>query len=208
MAASATASAAPAAAPAPTPAPAAAQAQSLYGLSQDAAALVAALQEAAEGLADPEAEADAIAQVEQLLGLQEATGRALYAKADRAAWAVHALRDRAEIQKGHARRLADAARATEREAERLEAYLVESLRRAEPDSLRFDLGDNRIQSRRSERLEIEEDAQVPAAYLKEPEVNTSALKAAVRRGEEVPGVALVEHRAWKLARPKGSGAAE
>lgn len=186
--------------------PAAERALSLYALSERAAKQVATLEELAAGLAsdDPDQEAEAVWNIQQALGLQGATGRALAAKADSAAWACHSLRDRAELQKAHARRLTEQARRTEREADRLEGYILDCLQRAMPDQTRYDLGENRITSRRSVRVEVDRDADLPAELCKLPEPNLTAIKAKLQAGEEVKGAALVENRSWRLERPRGS----
>ena len=84
---------------------------------------------------------------------------------------------------------ADRQRAAENKAASLKRYLSDFL-----DGRKFETKRVKVSFRKSESLELSEDAKIPEEFLKykEPEVNKAELKKAVKAGLELEGVQLVQ----------------
>lgn len=87
--------------------------------------------------------------------------------------------------------LAKRQRSAENNAEKLKRYLADNLQGESFKSARV-----AISWRRSESVEIADLAFVPTEFLKfkDPEPDKTALKKAIKAGQEFEGVALVEHQ--------------
>lgn len=98
------------------------------------------------------------------------------------------LKAEAEALKAEKDTFAQRQKVAENKMESLKRYISSYL-----DGTKFESAKVKVTFRKSESLEISEDAIVPDEYLrfKEPEVNKTELKKAIKSGVEVPGVALV-----------------
>ena len=84
---------------------------------------------------------------------------------------------------------ADRQRAAENKVASLKRYLSDFL-----DGRKFETKRVKVSFRKSESLELSEDAKIPEEFLKykEPEVNKAELKKAVKAGLKLEGVQLVQ----------------
>ena len=98
------------------------------------------------------------------------------------------LKAETEALKAEKDAFAQRQKVAENKMESLKRYISSYL-----DGTKFESAKVKVTFRKSESLEISEDAIVPDEYLrfKEPEVNKTELKKAIKSGVEVPGVALV-----------------
>lgn len=86
--------------------------------------------------------------------------------------------------------LADRKKKNEDKIDRLKAFLNFAL-----DGQKFSTGKCAVSFRRSEAVEIEKDAVIPVEYMTvkvEQSPNKTALKAALKGGEEIMGVSIAE----------------
>ncbi|WP_321974270.1 siphovirus Gp157 family protein [Paratractidigestivibacter sp.] len=89
--------------------------------------------------------------------------------------------------------LAERRRAIENRAERMRAYIQRGMEGAGID--RVETARCRLAFRASKRVEITDEAAVPAEFKKQSEViDKAAVKAALKSGEQVPGASMVESR--------------
>jgi len=175
----------------------------LYSLTGDAARLSRQIEEAAAGLYsdDPEQVDAAGAALEALLDAQGQTQAELLTKANGWAWVIHSAVARGEARAAQARRLQELARRDAAQAERMKITLVAALQRAMPDETSYQLADHRLASRASEAVETTcEPAELPQEFQRNKiEADKALLKAALKAGQKIPGVELVQRRSWKLA---------
>lgn len=84
---------------------------------------------------------------------------------------------------------AERRKVTENKLKSLKSYLTEVL-----DGQKFETTQVKVSFRKSESLEIEEGAKVPEEFLKykDPEINKTELKKAVKGGLELEGVQIVQ----------------
>lgn len=104
-----------------------------------------------------------------------------------------AKRAKAATIKAEVKRLSDWAKRLEAAADSLDAYC---LRCVEPLEGRIETDHYSIGTRTSDRLEVLDEAAIPAEYLREKvtvSVDKAKAKAALKAGEEVPGCALVKN---------------
>ena len=150
---------------------------------------------------DPEAAAAASAELEELINAQSDNQEAILAKADCWAWVIQRYRATATARAEQAKRLAALAKADETAADVMQHRLITALTRAFPAETRFDLPSHRITSRRTEAVEITCDtADLPGNCQRVAiEPNRTAIKAAIKAGETVPGCELVQRRSWSLS---------
>lgn len=178
--------------------------KSLYALSEDATRLEAQIREQAELLfSDDPAEVDAArATLEALLSNEADTREALQRKADAWCWVIDRARATAAERKAHAKRLAELAAADEAKADRLQDQLITLLLRSQPDATTFELVDHKLTSRRSEAVELDAElsiADLPTDCIRvKREADKTAIKAALKAGQAVPGARLVERRSWSI----------
>lgn len=113
------------------------------------------------------------------------------AKIENIALWIKNLKSDAEAIKAEARVLQERAIAATNKAERLKAYLQRAL-----DGEKFQTPRVGISYRSSSSVEVIDINKVPVDFLRlaEPEVNKTAVKAAFKDGQEVPGCGLVANR--------------
>lgn len=120
------------------------------------------------------------------------------AKLEAVACFVKSLEADAAAIKAEERALAERRQAKERKAERLRAYISDSMTM---------LGDTKLETarvaisfRKSEAVEIVDASQLPEAYWKQaaPTPDKTAIKKALKAGEAVAGAAIVERRNLQL----------
>ena len=101
------------------------------------------------------------------------------------------LNAEAEALKIEKNNLAERQKAKENKAESLKKYITGYL-----DGATYESAKVRVSFRKSESLEIEEGTIIPDEYLrfKEPEVNKTDLKKAIKGGLNIQGVQLVENQ--------------
>jgi hypothetical protein len=179
------------------------QPTSLWALTEEARRLAAEIEELAQGLYgdDPEEAALAVVGLEDAL-LRGAQNRdAFRKKADGYCYVISQLKGQAEWRNNEAARLAGLARDDEERAKRLESLLIRVMTSLAPDKTSFELPSHRISSRKSEAVEIDDDADVPEPYwtvksTRSP--NKTSIKQAIRAGASFPGVRVVERRSWRI----------
>lgn len=180
---------------------------SLFELAGDALAVQRRIDAAAELLfsEDPSEVAEATAMLESLISAEADTRQAVRAKADAWCWAIDHLRAQAATRAAHAQRLKELAAAAEQRADALQDRLVSVLQRIDPDATSWELPDHQLTSRISTAVELDPDVaatDLPDAYQRARttySADKTALKAALQRGEQIDGVALVTRRNWKIA---------
>lgn len=150
---------------------------------------------------DPEAAAAASAELEELINAQADNREAIFGKADCWAWVIQRRRAMAKVRADQATRLALLAKADQVAADGMEQRLIAVLTKAFPAETRFELPNHRITSLRSEAVEITCDAaDLPEVCQRvKVEPDRTAIKAAIKAGQSVPGCELVQRRSWKLS---------
>lgn len=175
----------------------------LYSLTGDVARLARQIEEAAAGLysEDPQEADAAVAALEGLLDAQGQTQADLLTRANSWAWVIHSAVARGDARAEQARRLQELARRDAAQAEQMKGTLVAALQRAMPDQTSYQMADHRLTSRASEAVETTcEPDELPQKYQRTKiEANKTLLKAALKAGQTIPGVELVQRRSWKLA---------
>ena len=176
---------------------------SLWALTEEARTLAAEIEQLAQRLYSDDAEDAALAVVglEDAL-LREADNReAFQRKADAYCYAISQLKGQAEWRCKEAERLEALATDDLQRAKRLEDLLIRVLTSLAPEETSFDLPSHRITSRRSEAVEIDEDADIPEPYWTAKTTRTpnrTSIKQAIRAGSVFPGVRVVERRSWRI----------
>jgi len=175
----------------------------LYDLTGDALRLQQQIDSAAVDLFsdDPDVVAAATATLEGLISAEADNRRAVEAKADAWCWVIDAIRARRDARKARAQALAELAAADEQQADALQDRLIAALQRVDPDATRYDLPEHKITSRRTESVIVDAPAEeLPAQFARvKVEANKTAIKAALKAGEQIDGCSLVERRSWKIA---------
>lgn len=180
---------------------------SLFALSNEARLLAARIDSAAQGLLsdDPVDVAHATEALEQLITAEAGNRQALAKKADAWCWVIDDLRAQAAARREHANRLRDLADQSAARAEALQDQLVAALSRVDPDATRWELPDHQLSSRKSSAVELDPDiepADLPAEYVRTKttySADKTALAAALKAGQPVPGARLVERRNWRIS---------
>ena len=177
--------------------------QSLFDLVGRAGALATRIEIIAADLEsdDPEVVTSAETELEELINSESGNREAILAKADCWAWVIDKRRAMATARADQAKRLAILARADQAAADGMEARLVAALTKAFPAEVRFELPHHRLSSRPSEAVEVTCDpAKLPESCQRVMiEPDRTAIKAAIKAGETVPGCELVQRRSWKLS---------
>lgn len=179
---------------------------SLFGLSAEATLLASQIDATAERLFsdDPEEVAAAQQALEQLITAEADNRTALEIKADTWCWLIDELRANAATRKAHAKRLEELADEAEHRADILQSRLVLALQQINPDATGWELPEHKLTSRKSTAVELDPDllpADLPEQFQR---VRTSvtadrtALAAALKAGQSVPGAHLVERRNWSI----------
>ena len=176
---------------------------SLWALTEESRHLAAEIDALAQSLYCDDAEEAALAVVslEDAL-LREASNReAFQRKADGYCYVISQLQGQAEWRCKEAERLEALASDDLQRAKRLEDLLIRVMTGLDPEATSFELPSHRITSRRSEAVEIDDDADVPEPYwtvktTRSP--NKTSIKQAIRAGSVFPGVRVVERRSWRI----------
>ena len=175
---------------------------SLFQLTGDALQLQAQINAAAELLFsdDPAEVANATTTLEVLISAESDNRKAVEAKADAWCWVIDAIRARRDARKARAQALADLAAADDQQADALQDRLIQALQKVDPEATKYDLPEHKITSRRTESVIVDAPAEeLPAEFARvKVEANKTALKAALKAGEQIDGCTLVERRSWTI----------
>jgi hypothetical protein len=202
--------AAPVAAPAPATAPSASgpacsiqRSGSLWQLGIEAQELTTAIAQLAERLetADPDERQLALGELEAALLADEGNKAAIAAKADATCWVIEHLRGQAAYRQQQAKRLTALAAGDNGRADDLETSLVLVLTRLQPKSTRFSFPNHELRSTRSQAVDIAENAQLDPQWLTvttTTKPDKTAIKAAIKAGQEIPGAHLLSRRSWRI----------
>ena len=179
------------------------QPTSLWALTEEARRLASQIELLAQSLYDDDSNEAAMAAVclEDLLTEEAGNREAFQRKADGYCYVISQLRGQAHWRQEEARRLQTLAEDDQERAQRLEDLLIRVMTSLAPDETSFELPSHRITSRRSESVEIDDDADVPEPYWTvrtQRSPNKTSIKLAIRAGASFPGVRVVERRSWRI----------
>jgi hypothetical protein len=178
----------------------------LFELTGEARSLHARISVTAESLFsdDPLEVAAATETLEELIAAESGNRAALVAKADAWCWVIDSMRATADTRRQHADRLRALADEADRRAQALQDQLVAALQRVDPDATRWDLPEHKLSSRRSTAVELDADLapeDLPEQFRRTrttTSADKTALAAALKAGQEIPGAQLVERRSWRI----------
>jgi hypothetical protein len=202
--------AAPVAAPAPATAPSASgtacyiqRSGSLWQLGIEAQEFTTAIAQLAERLEadEPEERQQVLGELEAALLADEGNKAAIAAKADATCWVIEHLRGQAAYRQQQAKRLSALAAGDNGRADDLETSLVLVLTRLQPKSTRFSFPNHELRSTRSQAVDIAENAQLDPQWLTvttTTKPDKTAIKAAIKAGQEIPGAQLLSRRTWRI----------
>lgn len=185
-----------------TPRPAEA-APSLFTLAGEAMSLQRQIGELAEGLhtEDGDLDADAAGALEGLLLAEAGNREALQRKADAYCWVIAQLRAQAAYRRAESDRLRDLADTDARRADALQDRLITALAACDPRETHWSLPTHELTSRRTESITIDPDADLPPEFIRVRRTfapDKTAIKAALKAGQAVPGAELVTGRSWSI----------
>ncbi|MFM8526437.1 MAG: siphovirus Gp157 family protein, partial [Cyanobacteriota bacterium] len=132
---------------------------------------------------------------------EEGNKTALAAKADATCWVIEHLRGQAAYRQQQAKRLTGLSRSDASRVDALEDSLVLVLTRLQPTSPLFSFPNHELTSRKSQAVEIENEALLDPEWfcVKTPfSADKTAIKAALKAGTEIPGAQLVSRRSWRI----------
>lgn len=176
---------------------------SLWQLGIEAQEITTTIGQLAERLEtdDPEHHAQALAELEDALLAEEGNKAALAAKADATCWVIEHLRGQAAYRQQQAKRLTELARSDAGRADALEDSLVTVLTRLQPTATRFSFPNHEISSRKSQAVEIEDEDAIDFEWRTvktTSQPDKTAIKAALKAGQQIPGARLVSRRLWRI----------
>ena len=179
---------------------------SLFALTSEATLLAARIDDTAERLfsEDPADVAAATEALEQLITAEASNRQALTAKADAWCWVIDQLRAKADAQREHSQRLARMAEQAEHRAQALQDQLVRAPAYVDPDATRWELPSHKLTSRNSTSVEIDPDLlpdDLPEQFRRTrttTSADKTAIAAALKAGETVPGCTLNTRRSWSI----------
>ena len=176
---------------------------SLWQLGIEAQELTTAIGQLAEQLEadDDDTRAQALGELEAALLAEEGNKQALAAKADATCWVIEHLRGQAAYRQQQAKRLSDLARSDAGRADALEDSLVLVLTRLQPSATRFSFPNHELSSRKSQAVEIENEALLDPEWLCVKTTfspDKTAIKAALKAGQLIPGAQLISRRSWRI----------
>ncbi len=175
---------------------------SLWQLGIEAQELTTTISQLAEQLeADDDTRAQALAELEAALLAEEHNKTALAAKADATCWVIEHLRGQAAYRQQQAKRLTELSRSDASRADALEDSLVLVLTRLQPTANRFSFPNHELSSRKSQAVEIEDEASLPSEWLAHKttsHLDKAAIKEALKAGHLIPGAQLVSRRSWRI----------
>ena len=178
----------------------------LFALTSEAANVAAQIDAAAERLfsEDPADVAAATAELEQLITAEASNRAALTAKADAWCWVIDQLRSQADAQREHSQRLARMAEQAEHRAQVMQDQLIRALSHVDPAATRWELPSHKLASRSSTAVEIDPDllpGDLPEQFCRTKtsiSADKTAIAAALKAGETVPGCTLTTRRSWSI----------
>lgn len=175
---------------------------SLWQLGIEAQELTTAIGQLAEKLeADDDTRAQALAELEAALLAEEGNKQALAAKADATCWVIEHLRGQAAYRQQQAKRLTELSRSDASRADALEDSLVLVLTRLQPTATRFSFPNHELSSRKSQAVEIENEALLDPEWLSVKttfSADKTAIKAALKAGQQITGAQLISRRSWRI----------
>jgi hypothetical protein len=176
---------------------------SLWQLGIEAQELTTAIAQLAERLEtdDPDERQLALGELEAALLADEGNKAAIAAKADATCWVVEHLRGQAAYRQQQAKRLTALAAGDNSRADDLETSLVLVLTRLEPRSTRFSFSNHELRSTRSQAVDIAENAELDPRWLTvttTTKPDKTAIKAAIKAGQQIPGAQLLSRRIWRI----------
>ncbi len=201
---------APVDAPAPSAAPSASgpscsiqRSGSLWQLGIEAQEITTAIAQLAERLETDELDErqQVLGELEAALLADEGNKAAIAAKADATCWVIEHLRGQAAYRQQQAKRLNALAAGDNGRADDLETSLVLVLTRLEPKSTRFSFTNHELRSTRSQSVDIAENAQLAPEWLTvttTTKPDKTAIKAAIKAGQQIPGAQLLFRRTWRI----------
>jgi hypothetical protein len=176
---------------------------SLWQLGIEAQELTTAIGQLAEQLEtdDDDARSHALAELEAALLAEEGNKQALAAKADATCWVIEHLRGQAAYRQQQAKRLTDLSRSDASRADALEESLVFVLTQLQPAATRFSFPNHELRSTRSTAVAIENEALLDPEWLAVKttfQADKTAIKAALKAGQEITGAQLISRRSWRI----------
>ena len=176
---------------------------SLWQLGIEAQELTTAIAQLAERLEtdDPDERQLALGELEAALLADEGNKAAIAAKADATCWVIEHLRGQGAYRQQQAKRLNALAAGDNGRADALETSLVLVLTRLEPRSTRFSFSNHELRSTRSQAVDIAENAQLDPQWLAvttTSKPDKTAIKAAIKAGQQIPGAQLLSRRTWRI----------
>ena len=176
---------------------------SLWQLGVEAQEITTTIGQLAERLEtdDPEQHAQALAEMEDALLAEQGNKTALAAKADATCWVIDHLRGQAAYRQQQAKRLSDLARADASRADALENSLVTVLTCLQPTANRFSFPNHELSSRKSQAVEIDDEDAIDSEWRTvktTSQPDKTAIKAALKAGQQIPGARLVSRRLWRI----------
>jgi hypothetical protein len=176
---------------------------SLWQLGIEAQELTTAIGQLAEQLEadDDDSRAQALAELEAALLAEEGNKAALAAKADATCWVIEHLRCQAAYRLQQAKRLTELSRSDASRADALEDSLVLVLTRLQPTATRFSFPNHELSSRKSQAVEIENEALLDPEWLSVKttfSADKTAIKAALKAGQQITGAQLISRRSWRI----------
>ena len=176
---------------------------SLWQLGIEAQELTTAIAQLAERLEtdDPDERQLALGELEAALLADEGNKAAIAAKADATCWVIEHLRGQAAYRQQQAKRLNALAAGDNGRADALETSLVLVLTRLEPRSTRFSFSNHELRSTRSQAVDIAENAELDPRWLTvttTTKPDKTAIKAAIKAGQQIPGAQLLSRRTWRI----------
>jgi predicted house-cleaning NTP pyrophosphatase (Maf/HAM1 superfamily) len=176
---------------------------SLWQLGIEAQELTTAIAQLAERLEtdEPDERQQVLGELEAALLADEGNKAAIAAKADATCWVIEHLRGQAAYRQQQAKRLNALAAGDNGRADDLETSLVLVLTRLEPKSTRFSFTNHELRSTRSQSVDIAENAQLAPEWLTvttTTKPDKTAIKAAIKAGQQIPGAQLLSRRTWRI----------
>jgi hypothetical protein len=176
---------------------------SLWQLGIEAQELTTAIAQLAERLEtdEPDERQQVLGELEAALLADEGNKAAITAKADATCWVIEHLRGQATYRQQQAKRLTALAAGDNGRADDLETSLVLVLTRLQPKSTRFSFPNHELRSTRSQSVDIAENAQLAPEWLTvttTTKPDKTAIKAAIKAGQQIPGAQLLSRRTWRI----------
>ena len=150
---------------------------------------------------DEETRSQAIGELEAALLQEEGHRQALDSKADSYCWVIEHLRGQAAYRQQQAKRLTELSRSDASRADALEDSLVLVLTRLQPTATRFSFPNHELSSRKSQAVEIENEALLDPEWLSVKttfSADKTAIKAALKAGQQITGAQLISRRSWRI----------